>query len=96
MLKTHLVYCHANFSFLLQPTSELEKTINLSKITKGISDILDILNEINSLKDDVVLQNLQSCFCKNRGVKSSTSKTACLLEREDIIVDSEGLLDECL
>ena len=27
--KIHLVYCHGNFSFLLQPKSELEKTINL-------------------------------------------------------------------
>ena len=32
--KIHLVYCHGNFSFLLQPKSELEKTINLSKKKK--------------------------------------------------------------
>jgi hypothetical protein len=64
-----LAYIHANFSFLSQPVTKLEKTTNLLSETIKEINIEDKLNKINSSKADAVKQKFCSCFSKNKGFK---------------------------
>jgi hypothetical protein len=70
VLKTDLAYVHANFSFLLQSITKLEKTTNLLTDTiKEINNIQDKLNEINSSNADAVKQKFHTYFSKNKWFK---------------------------
>jgi hypothetical protein len=89
VLETDLAYIHANFSFLSQSITKLEKTINLSETIKEINDIQEKLNKINGSKVDALKQKFRSCFSKNRRFKVMC-EISCVLEGEDL-VESEDL-----
>jgi hypothetical protein len=70
VLKTDLVYIHANFSFLLQCITKWEKTTNLlSETIKEINYFQDKLNKISGSNTDAVKQKSHSCFSKNKWFK---------------------------
>jgi hypothetical protein len=91
-LKTDLAYIHANFSFLSQSITKLERATNLlSETITEVNDIHDNLKKTNSSNVDAVKQKSHSCFSKNKGFKVMY-KISCVLEGEDL-VDSEDLKD---
>jgi hypothetical protein len=80
VLKTDLANIHANFNFLSQSITKLEKIRNLlSETTEEINGIQDKLNKINGPKADAVEQKFCLCFCKNNGFKVMY-EILCVLE----------------
>jgi hypothetical protein len=79
VLKTDLAYIHANFSFLSQPVTKLEKATNLlSQTIREINDVQDKLNKTNGSTVNAG-NKIGSCFSKNKGFKIMY-EFSCVLE----------------
>jgi hypothetical protein len=69
VLETDFTYIHANFSFLSQSVTELEKTTNL--FSKTIKEMNNAQDKLNGSETDTLCppKNICSCFSKNKGLK---------------------------